>query len=94
MGGAITTVLDKYVSLVDEKVEFQGITSFFSGNLVQINQEIMKINTVGLGSTNIMLVDREWMGTGRDTHTAGTLIEIIEGNYNIRENKIHFVSAP
>ena len=94
VGGAVTTTLAKNVALLDEKITFSGITSFFSGDLVQINTEIMKINTVGLGSTNIMLVDREWMGTGRDTHTAGTLIEIIEGNYNIRENKIHFVSAP
>ena len=94
VGGAVTTTLAKNIALLDEKITFSGITSFFSGDLVQINTEIMKINTVGLGSTNVMLVDREWMGTGRDTHTAGTLIEIIEGNYNIRENKIHFVSAP
>ena len=94
VGGAITTVLDKYVSLVDERIEFQGITSFFSGNLIQVNQEIMKINTVGLGSTNIILVDREWMGTGIATHASGDLVQIIQGNYNIRDNKINFIEAP
>jgi len=94
VGGAITTTLDKDITLVDERIEFTGITSFFSGDLVQINSEIMKINTVGLGSTNIILVDRPWMGTGLSTHSSGDLVQIIEGNYNIRENKIHFVEAP
>jgi len=94
VGGSVTTTLAKDVSLLDDKITFTGITSFFSGNLVQINNEIMKINTVGLGSTNRILVERPWMGTGLSTHSSGTLVQIIEGNYNIRENKIHFVEAP
>jgi hypothetical protein len=94
VGGAVTTTLAKDILLQDEKITFTGITSFFSGNLIQINNEIMKINTVGLGSTNIIMVDRPWMGTGLATHSSGTLVQTIEGNYNIRENKIHFVEAP
>jgi hypothetical protein len=94
VGGAVTTTLAKDVELLDERITFSGITSFFSGNLVQINNEIMKINTVGLGSTNIILVDRPWMGTGLATHSSGTMVQTIEGNYNIRENEIHFVEAP
>ena len=34
------------------------------------------------------------MGTGQAAHSSGALVQIIEGNYNIRENKIHFVEAP
>ena len=94
VGGSVTTTLAKDIKLLDERITFSGITSFFSGNLVQINNEIMKINTVGLGSTNIILVDRPWMGTGLSTHSSGDLVQIIEGNYNIRENKIYFVEAP
>ena len=94
VGGSVTTTLAKDVALLDERITFSGITSFFSGDLVEINNEIMKINTVGLGSTNVMLVERPWMGTGLAAHSAGDLVQIIEGNYNIRENKIHFVSAP
>jgi len=94
VGTAITTTLVKDITTVDNRLTFSGITSFFGGNLIQINNEIMKINTVGLGSTNVILVDRPWMGTGLSTHSAGDLIKIIDGNYNIIENTIHFAEAP
>ena len=94
VGGSVTTTLAKDAALLDTKLTFSGITSFFSGNLIQINTEIMKINTVGFGSTNVILVDRPWMGTGLEVHSAGDYVKTIEGNYNIRENKIHFVEAP
>jgi hypothetical protein len=94
VGSSITTTLGKDASIFDNRLTFTGITSFFSGNLIQINNEIMKINTVGLGSTNVILVDRPWMGTGLSTHSAGDLIRIIEGNYNIIDSTIHFVEAP
>ena len=94
VGTSITTTLAKDASVFDNRISFSGITSFFSGNLIQINNEIMKINTVGLGSTNVILVDRPWMGTGLSTHSAGDLVRTIEGNYNIVNSTIHFVEAP
>jgi hypothetical protein len=71
VGSSITTTLGKDASIFDNRLTFTGITSFFSGNLIQINNEIMKINTVGLGSTNVILVDRPWMGTGISSHPNG-----------------------
>jgi hypothetical protein len=94
VGSSVTTTLSKDVSTVDNRLTFSGTNSFFGGNLIQINSEIMKINTVGLGSTNVILVDRPWMGTGLSTHSAGDLVRIIDGNYNIIENTIHFAEAP
>ena len=94
VGTSITTTLAKDVSIVDSKVTFSGITSFFGGDLIQINSEIMKINTVGFGSTNVILVDRPWMGTGISSHFSGDLVRIIDGNYNIINNTIHFAEAP
>lgn len=94
VGTSITTTLAKNASTVDNRLTFSGITSFFGGNLIQINSEIMQINTVGLGSTNVILVDRPWMGTGLSTHSAGDLVRMINGNYNIIENTIHFAEAP
>ena len=94
VGTSITTSLGKNVTIVDTRLTFTGITSFFSGNLIQINDEIMKIDTVGIGSTNIVLVNRSWMGTGLSTHSSGDLIRIIDGNYNIIDNTIHFAEAP
>jgi hypothetical protein len=94
VGTSITTTLVKDVSIFDNRITFSGISSFFGGNLIQINNEIMKINTVGLGSTNIILVDRPWMGTGLSAHSSGDLIRVVEGSYNIVNNTIHFVDAP
>lgn len=94
VGTSITTTLAENVSIFDNRIKFVGITSFFGGNLIQINSEIMKISTVGLGSTNVILVDRPWMGTGLSTHSAGDLVRMVEGNYNIIDNTIHFVEAP
>ena len=51
---------------------------FFGGDLLKINEEIMKVNTVGYGSTNILLVDRQWMGTGLGIHTANSLITKVD----------------
>ena len=95
VGTSITTVVGNLdVSIFDNAVTFSGITSFFSGDLIKINDEIMKINTVGFGSTNVVTVNRPWMGTGLSTHSSGDLITKISGNYNIVDNNIHFVDAP
>ena len=94
VGTSLTTTLSKNVTVNDIKVTFSGITSFRGGDLVKINSEIMKINTVGVGSTNIILMDREWLGTGIGTHSSGDLVTLIEGNYNIVDNVLNFVEAP
>jgi len=94
VGSSVTTTLALDASTFDNRLTLSGITSFFGGNLIQINSEIMKITTVGLGGTNIILVDRPFMGTGLSTHSAGDVVRIVDGNYNIVENTIHFAEAP
>ena len=54
----------------------------------------MKISVVGFGSTNSILVQRPWMGTGLTTHSSGDVVTRIEGNYNIVDSTVHFVDAP
>lgn len=91
---SVTTGLTTHIGLTDSVLKFSGITSFFGGDLIQIDNEIMKINTVGLGSTNFVLVDRQWMGTGIATHSEYSVVTKIQGNYNIVDNTINFVTAP
>ena len=91
---SVTTGLTTHIGLVDDIIKFSGITSFFSGDLIQINNEIMKINTVGLGSTNFILVDRQWMGTGLSTHSEYSVVTKVQGNYNIVDSTINFITAP
>jgi len=89
-----TTGLTTHIGLVDDVIKFSGITSFFGGDLIKIDDEIMKINTVGLGSTNSILVNRSWMGTGLSTHSEYAKVTKLTGNYNIVDNTIHFITAP
>ena len=91
---AVTTGIGKTISLTDDIIEFTGITSFFGGDLILIDDEIMKINTVSIGNTNQILVDRQWMGTGLSTHVVGAAVTRIEGDYNIVGNNINFITAP
>ena len=81
---AVTTTLADQVFTTDENVKFAGITSFFGGDLIQIGNEIMKIEGVGIGTTNSIKVRRGWMGTNIVSGlTTGDLVTKIIGNYNI-----------
>jgi hypothetical protein len=91
---SITTKTTKSVSTIDQEIIFSGITSFFGSDLIQIDDEIMKINSVGVGSTNSVIVDRAWMGSGISTHSINSVIFKVSGDYNIVDNSINFVSAP
>ena len=91
---AITAKLESSLELIDTTVEFSGITSFFSGNLIKIDDEIMKIASVGVGSTTFVEVKRSFMGTGISTHSTNSQITKLNGNYNIIGSKIYFADAP
>ena len=79
-----------------------GATSIFlndiknvSGNsLVQIDEEILKVELIGVGATNIVNVSRGQMGTVATAHTVGAATTIISGDYRIRHGKIYFKDAP
>ena len=91
---AVTTTLADRVRDVDNIIAFSGITSFFGSDLIQIGSEIMKIEGVGIGSTNTIRVRRPWLGTVLSGYGTGTLVTKISGNYNIVDNKLNFVEAP
>tara|TARA_B100001109_G_scaffold254874_1_gene255811 strand:- start:12835 stop:25032 length:12198 start_codon:yes stop_codon:yes gene_type:complete len=91
---AVTTGITTELALGSKVLETVGVTSFFSGDLVRISEEIMKINTVGYGATNDILVDRGWMGTNIGVHTANSIVSKIQGSYNIIDNTINFITAP
>jgi len=91
---SVTTTASKEVSIVDDRLTFSGITSFFGGDLVKVDDEIMRVNSVGFGSTNIVLVQRAWMGTGIATHAINSTITKVNGDFNIIGNTINFVTAP
>jgi len=91
---AVTTTLSDQVFTTDDIIKFSGITSFFGGDLIKISNEIMKIEGVGVGSTNAIRVRREWMGTSLAGYSTGQLVTKVNGNYNIIDNIITFTEAP
>ena len=94
VSSAITSLLTADVSSVDQLITISGITSLSSGNLLQIGNEIMKINTIGVGNTNTLAVERPVMGTGISSHLTGSLVRKVSGDYNIIDNSITFASSP
>ena len=91
---AITSTLADQMLVVDNLLKFSGITSFFGSDLIQIGDEIMKVEGIGIGSTNSIRVRRGWMGTQIGIAATGDLITKVSGNYNIVDNKLNFVEAP
>ena len=91
---AITSSLIQNLNVFSSLVYVSGITSIYGGDLIKINEEIMKVTSVGVGSTNSITVVRPWMGTGLSTHSSSSLVSKVYGNYNIVRNKIYFSEAP
>ena len=90
----ISTSLASPIAIGDTTVKLTGITSISSNLFLKIDDEIIKINTVGFGSTNALTVDRGSMGSVATSHTVGSAVTVMAGDYNINQGKIHFSSPP
>jgi hypothetical protein len=90
----IKTTLYKAALTTDDIIYFTGISSFYAGDLIKIGSEIMRVDGVGIGSTNAIRVRRPWMGTTVAGYSTGATVNKVFGNYNIVDNIINFVEAP
>lgn len=91
---AVTSGLTTSITSEETILRLDGVSSIFGGDLLKIENEIMRVDAVGVGGTNFVTVTRPWMGTNAILHTSGTLVTKLEGNYNIVDNTIHFITAP
>ena len=92
---AVTTTITQQVLSTDDILVLSGITSISGGDLLKINDEIVRVDSVGIGtSTNNIRVRRTWMGTTLAAHAASDLVTKVEGDYNIVDNVLNFISAP
>ena len=82
-------------NVIGREIIFKDVGGFKKFDLIRINDEIMRIQIIGFGSsaTNV-LVDREWLGTSQFAHSIGDSIKLIRGDYNIIQDKIHFADVP
>ena len=91
---SVVSSLSTNTYTTDDILYFTGITSFFGGDLIRIEDEIMKIEAVGVGLTNAVRVRRPWLGTVIAGYSTGTTITKVNGTYNIVDNTLNFVEAP
>lgn len=94
VGTGVTSQLTAGVSLISDVIELSSTTNFYNGDLIRINDEIMKIRTVQYTTPNNILVRRPFMGTVLGVHTIGDTVEKLSGNYTISGNEINFAEAP
>jgi hypothetical protein len=89
------------VSILSEDVDFDNSSIlvdneklFFFDDIIKINDEIMRVSSIGIGSTNSMIVKRNALGSDRQQHLAGSFVRKFKGNYNIVNNRIYFTVPP
>lgn len=85
-----TTFLTREIKSFDSKISVNSSDLIVSGDFLKIDNEIVKVLAVGVGSTNTLLVDRSRLGTGIATHSQNTLTTKIKGNYNIIRNSLYY----
>lgn len=89
-----TTTLNGNINDSTSELIMVDTTQFRNGDIISIDNEIMKISSIEMGGSATTAVSRGFLGTTKSSHSNGATIRKLYGNYNIVGNKIHFVSAP
>ena len=89
-----STILTQSVVTTDDLIKLSSLDGITGGDLLKIDNEIVKIEGIGIGATNIVRVRRSWMGTPLSGFSTGALVTKIIGNYNIVDNTLNFADAP
>ena len=82
-----------------------GISSLTTSDIIKIDNEYMKVINVGVGtttvgpitgvgSTNLVEVERGYIGSGSTNHTNSSTINLYRGSYTINGEKIWFTDPP
>jgi hypothetical protein len=71
-----------------------GISSLTSLDILMVDSELMKVRSVGIGSTNSVIVDRGYYGTTATGHNIGATVTVMRGDFNIVKDTIYFTDPP
>ena len=75
-------------------IYLSGISSLTSLDVLMIDSELMKVGSIGIGSTNSVTVDRAYYGTVAASHTVGAAVTVMRGDFNIVKDTIYFTDPP
>ena len=78
----------------NEVIFLNDASEILGKSLLRIEDEIIKVNLVGVGSTNSLNVVRGEMGTVAAAHTVGAAVTVLKGDYRINEGRLYFSEAP
>ena len=93
------------VSISTTILSLAGITSIVIEDLLKIDDEFVRVNNVGFGTTNVgpitntgalKLVDvsRAIVGSSASTHSDSSTVRLFKGGYNIVDEKLFFTDPP
>jgi len=71
-----------------------GISSLNSNDIININNEYIKVKNIGVAGTGILEVERSFLGTISGVHTVGASATVLTGDYNIVGDTLYFTTPP
>lgn len=87
------TILES-ISDTDLSVTVNNTSLLKSGDIFQIDDEFFKVLSVGIGTTNNIAFERGLLGSLEESHLQNSILTVVNGNYNIKEDFIYFTESP
>ena len=82
------------VGIGSTQIAVTDVSNIVGKSLIRIEDEILKVDLVGVGATNVLNIQRGAMGTVAAAHTVGAATTIVSGDYRINQGKIYFSDPP
>lgn len=90
----VSITLSEAVGVGSTTIKVVGVTSITGSDIINIDDELLRVKTVGFGSTNVITVDRAILGSVAAAHTVGAACTLRSGDYFIRKDVIFFLDPP
>ena len=90
----ISVSLAQEVGIGTTSVFMDDVSNIQGKSLIKIDNEIIKVSSVGIGSTNSVNVVRGVLGTVAAAHTVGAGLTVLSGDYRIANGNVYFKEAP
>ena len=90
----VSVGLTTAVGIGSTQITVNDVSNIVGKTIIRIENELLKVQLVGVGATNVLNVQRGQMGTVATAHTVGAATTIVSGDYRINKGKIYFSEPP